>query len=143
MCGQLMESCWKMHGKWMSNEGTGKKPRCMENRGRKHARKLSGKTCKGSEEQIIPTTHRTWRKGKERTGRGARWPAVSRQRVNPATGRDRAAGQSPLGLTFRYKAARPMPPTMSGPCSDHAGTFWAGPSLIRGEGFADWFRRFL
>ena len=82
-------------------------------------------------------------KGDERTGRGARWPAVSRQRVNPATGRDRAAGQSPLGLTFRYKAARPMPPTMSGPCSDHAGTFWAGPSLIRGEGFADWFRRFL
>ena len=78
----------------------------------------------------------------ERAGQGARWPAVSRQRVNPATGRDRAAGQSPLGLTFRYKAARPMPPTMSGPCSDHAGTFWAGPSLIRGEGFADWFRRF-
>ena len=25
-------------------------------------------------------------KGKERTGRGARWPAVPRQRVNPATG---------------------------------------------------------
>ena len=25
-------------------------------------------------------------KGDERTGRGARWPAVSRQRVNPATG---------------------------------------------------------
>ena len=24
-------------------------------------------------------------KGDERTGRGARWPAVSRQRVNPAT----------------------------------------------------------
>ena len=79
-------------------------------------------------------------KGKERTGRGARWPAVS---LNPATGRDRAAGQSPLGLTFRYKAARPVPPTMRGPCSDHAGTFWAGPSLIRGEGFADWLRRFL
>ena len=35
--------------------------------------------------------------------------------VNPATGRDRAAGHSPLGLTFRYKAARPMPPTMRGP----------------------------
>ena len=54
---------------------------------------------------------------------------MSRQPLNPATGRDRAAGQSPLGLTFRYKAA-------------HAGTFWAGPFLIRGEGFADWFRRF-
>ena len=67
---------------------------------------------------------------------------MSRQRVNPATGRDRAAGQSPLGLTFRYKAARPMPPTMRRPCSDHAHTFCAGPSLIRGEGFADWFRRF-
>ena len=51
-------------------------------------------------------------KGNQRTGRGARWPAVSRQRVNPATGRDRAAGQSPVGLTFRYKAVRPMPPTM-------------------------------
>ena len=47
----------------------------------------------------------------ERAGQGARWPAVSRQRVNPATGRDRAAGQA-AGLTFRYKAARPMPPTM-------------------------------
>ena len=72
----------KMSGKWMSNEGTGKKPRCMENSGRKHARKLSGKTCKGSEEQIIPTTHRTWRERKGKNGRGARWPAVSRQRVN-------------------------------------------------------------
>ena len=75
----------------------------------------------------------------ERAGQGARWPAVSRQRVNPATGRDRAAGQSPVGLTFRYKAARPMPPTMSGPCGYVLG--WA--FLIRGEGFADWFRRFL
>ena len=78
----------------------------------------------------------------ERAGQGARWPAVSRQRVNPATGRDRAAGQSPVGLTFRYKAARPMPPTMRRPCAEHAQTFYAGPSLIRGEGFADWFRRF-
>ena len=78
-------------------------------------------------------------KENERTGRGARWPAVSRQRVNPATGRDRAAGQSPLGLTFRYKAARPMPPTMRGPCAYVLG--WA--FLIRGEGFADWFKRFL
>ena len=42
---------------------------------------------------------------------------TGRQPLNPATGRDRAAGQSPLGLTFRYKAARPMPPTMSGPCA--------------------------
>ena len=42
---------------------------------------------------------------------------LSRQRVNPATGRDRAAGHSPLGLTFKYKAARPMPPTMRGPCA--------------------------
>ena len=33
---------------------------------------------------------------------------TGRQPLNPATGRDRAAGQSPLGLTFRYKAARPM-----------------------------------
>ena len=82
-----------------------------------HARKLRGK-------------------GDERTGRGARWPAVSRQRVNPATGRDRAAGQSPLGLTFRS-------PTMRRPCAEHAHTFYAGPSLIRGEGFAYWFRRFL
>ena len=48
----------------------------------------------------------------ERAGQGARWPAVSRQRVNPATGRDRAAGHSPLGLTFRYKAARPHARTM-------------------------------
>ena len=53
----------------------------------------------------------------ERAGQGARWPAVSRQRVNPATGRDRAAGQSPLGLTFKYKAARPMPPTMRRTCA--------------------------
>ena len=67
----------------------------------------------------------------ERAGQGARWPAVSRQRVNPATGRDRAAGQSPLGLTFRYKAARPMPPTMSGPCAYVLG--WA--FLMRGEEF--------
>ena len=64
------------------------------------------------------------------------------KRLNPATGRDRAAGQSPLGLTFRYKAARPMPPTMRRTCAEHAHTFYAGPSLIRGEGFADWFRRF-
>ena len=89
----------------------------------------------------------------ERAGQGARWPAVSRQRVNPATGRDRAAGQSPVGLTFRYKAARPMPPTMRRtcadhaptmrrPCSDHAHTFCTGPTLIRGKGFADWLRRF-
>ena len=78
----------------------------------------------------------------ERAGQGARWPAVSRQRVNPATGRDRAAGHSPVGLTFRYKAARPMPPTMRRTCAEHAHTFYAGPSLIRGEGFADWFRRF-
>ena len=85
----------------------------------------------------------------ERAGQGARWPAVSRQRVNPATGRDRAAGQSPVGLTFRYKAARPMPPTMRRPCAEHAQNMrrtcayvYAGPSLIRGEGFADWFRRF-
>ena len=63
---------------------------------------------------------------------------MSRQRVNPATGRDRAAGQSPLGLTFRYKAARPMPPTMRVRCGYVLG--WA--FLIRGEGFADWFRRF-
>ena len=62
--------------------------------------------------------------------------------VNPATGRDRAAGHSPLGLTFRYKAARPMPPTMRRTCAEHAHTFYAGPSFIRGEGFADWFRRF-
>ena len=75
----------------------------------------------------------------ERAGQGARWPAVSRQRVNPATGRDRAAGQSPFGLTFRYKAARPMPPTMRVRCGYVLG--WA--FLIRGEGFADWFRRFL
>ena len=61
--------------------------------------------------------------------------------LNPATGRDRAAGPSPLGLTFRYKAARPMPPTMRRTCAEHAHTFYAGPSLIRGEGFADWFRR--
>ena len=39
------------------------------------------------------------------------------KRLNPATGRDRAAGQSPVGLTFRYKAARPMPPTMLRPCA--------------------------
>ena len=32
-----------------------------------HARKLSGKTCKGSEVQIIPKTNRTWRI-KEREG---------------------------------------------------------------------------
>ena len=56
----------------------------------------------------------------EQAGQGVRWPAVSRQRVNPATGRDRAAGQSPLGLTFRYKAVRPMPPTMRRPCAEHA-----------------------
>ena len=67
---------------------------------------------------------------------------MSRQRVNPATGRDRAAGQRWLALTFRYKAARPMPPTMHRTCAEHAHTFNAGPSLIRGEGFADWFRRF-
>ena len=35
-----------------------------------------------------------------------------------------------------------MPPTMKGPCADHAHAFCAGPALIRGEGFADWFRRF-
>ena len=58
---------------------------------------------------------------------------------SPATGRDRAAGQSPLGLTFRYKAARPMPPTMRRTCTYVFG--WA--FLMRGEGFADWFRRFL
>ena len=116
-----------------------------------HAGKLSGKTCKGSKVRVMPRTLRG--KGDERTGRGARWPAVSRQRVNPATGRDRAAGQSPVGLTFRYKAARPMPPTMRRtcadhtptmrrPCSDHAHTFCTGPTFIRGEGFADWLRRF-
>ena len=64
------------------------------------------------------------------------------KRLNPATGRDRAAGQSPVGLTFRYKAARPMPPTMRRTCAEHAHTFYAGPSLIRGEGFTDWFKRF-
>ena len=48
----------------------------------------------------------------------------------------------PAGLTFRYKAACPMPPTMKGPCAHHAHTFCAGPALIRGEEFADWFRRF-
>ena len=78
-----------------NEEGTGEKPRCMENaraeregerkgkgirikslqgKGAEtavkwkevkgHARKLSGKTCKGSEVQIIPTTHRTWRERK-------------------------------------------------------------------------------
>ena len=67
---------------------------------------------------------------------------TGRQPLNPATGRDRAAGHSPLGLTFRYKAARPMPPTMRRTCAEHAHTFYAEPSLIRGEGFADWFRRF-
>ena len=36
-----------------------------------------------------------------------------------------------------------MPPTMRGPCAEHAHTFYAGPSLIRGEGFADLFKRFL
>ena len=35
-----------------------------------------------------------------------------------------------------------MPPTMRRTCAEHAHTFYAGPSLIRGEGFADWFRRF-
>ena len=79
----------------------------------------------------------------ERAGQGARWAAVSRQRVHPATGRDRAAGQSPLGLTFKYKAARPMPPTMRRTCAEHEQNFCAGPALIRGEGFADWFKRFL
>ena len=54
-----------------------------------HARKLRGK-------------------GDERTGRGVRWPVVSRQRVNPATGRDRAAGQSPLGLTHAADHERTM-----------------------------------
>ena len=61
----------------------------------------------------------------ERAGQGARWPAVSRQRVNPATGR------------------RPMPPTMRRKCAEHEQNFCAGPALIRGEGFADWFKRFL
>ena len=42
---------------------------------------------------------------------------TGRQPLNPATGRDRAAGQSPVGLTFRYKAARPMPPTMRRTCA--------------------------
>ena len=65
---------------------------------------------------------------------------MSRQRVNPA---DVIRPQAkPAGLTFRYKAVRPMPPTMQGPCADHVYTFCAGPALIRGEGFADWFRRF-
>ena len=37
-----------------------------------HARKLSGKTCKGSEIQIIPKTNRTWRerKSKSKNGKG-------------------------------------------------------------------------
>ena len=66
------------------------------------------------------------------------WPPVEGRRhpLNPATGRDRAAGQSPGGLTFRYKAARPMPPTMRRTCADHAPTmrrpcayvlYWAHP----------------
>ena len=33
---------------------------------------------------------------------------------------DSAAGQSPVGLTFRYKAPRPMPPTMRRTCAEHA-----------------------
>ena len=32
---------------------------------------------------------------------------------------------------------------MRGPCAEHAHTFYAGPSLIRGEGFAELFKRFL
>ena len=60
-----------------------------------HARKLRGK-------------------GDERTGRGARWPAVSRQRVNPATGRDRAAGQSPQDLP---SGRRPRAPCRR-PCAE-------------------------
>ena len=35
-----------------------------------HARKLSGKTCKGSEVQIIPKTNRTWRERKSKNGKG-------------------------------------------------------------------------
>ena len=58
-----------------------------------HARKLSGKTCKGKFKSSRELTGLN-----ERTGRGAWWPAVSRQRVNPATGRHRAADPSPQGL---------------------------------------------
>ena len=68
--------------------------------------------------------------------RAAEDPAIH---GDPATGRDRAAGQARRAW---YKAVRPMPPTMKGPCADHEHTFCAGPALIRGEGFADWFSDF-
>ena len=82
-----------------NEEGTGEKPRCRKMQGQNvkgtgrtkrernvnngvfkemqkevkgHARKLSGKTCRGSEVKF---------RGKGREG----WPAVLRQRVNPAT----------------------------------------------------------
>ena len=68
---------WKMHGQ--NVKGTGQRERkgkgirikSLQGKGAEtavkwkevkgHARKLSGKTCKGSEVQITPTTHRTWR----------------------------------------------------------------------------------
>ena len=88
----------KRKGKGIANKGAFKEMKgaetavkCKEVKG--YARKLSGKTCKGSEVPIIPKTNRIWRERKSKNGKGW-WPAVSR----PPTGRDRAAGQARRAL---------------------------------------------
>ena len=84
----------------------------------------------------------------ERAGQGARWPAASRQRVNPQRGasdpvvRDTAEGLGPEGLPSGIRPAA----LCRGPLPTMRYTFalrQAGPALIRGEGFPDLLRRFL
>ena len=55
----------------------------------------AGKTCKEVKFKSREATGSKGKGMKEREGQGDRWPAVSRQRANPHTGRDRAAGLSP------------------------------------------------
>ena len=55
-------------------------------------KEVKGNARKGNAKEAKQSSQREFKEKEiqEREGQGAQWPAVARQRVNPATGRDRA-----------------------------------------------------